>query len=490
MAKLSERELDILAYTLLGEAGGEGRSGMQAVMHVIMNRAESGRFPSNLAAVATQSNAAGIHQFSTWNDPIMGGNRPMATYSRQSAAFRRARQIAEEAVAGRSTDPTGGALFFYSTSMDTPPYWWDSEAPLGGRQIGNHIFAQRRTVDAPVPMDRPGQTNPIGNVAKTDKNAPAGKTAEGLAINPVRTVVIDPITGMPVSNGNVSISDKVRFAGEVQTAAQRLAAAKKLSAATPLSTAATSYAGQETSKASKTVPSSMVTKSITDAYNSQTPEAYKAAQQAAKAKRAAATIDQIIKDSTTARAADPNLQTALDKMAAQRRAQLDVASQKSTTFTQSASDQENIVKLGKLGNSSKASDKARNANGAVDFPPALDFNNPPKLQNNKVAKQVVTQIVPLVKPQVTRPLTPAQKAAQIKAVTKSTVQLQPSVTVQYGGPTTTKRQYNPDTNQWETKTVPVKPSKSSSSGSSVDMKKFESRFGSDWRNTSGSSLTG
>lgn len=65
--ELTQAEKEILAYTLLGEASGEGRAGMAAVMNVIKNRAESGRYSDNPAAVALQKNSRGIRQFSTWN---------------------------------------------------------------------------------------------------------------------------------------------------------------------------------------------------------------------------------------------------------------------------------------------------------------------------------------------------------------------------------------------------------------------------------------
>lgn len=138
--KLTESEKRVLAYTLLGEAGGEGAAGMEAVMAVIVNRSKSGRYPSNLAAVATQSSPKGVHQFSTWNTPALEGNNPVNMYSTSSATFQQALKIVEKAEAGTLVDPTGGATHFYATASKVP-YWWSSEAKNGSVTIGGHTFA-------------------------------------------------------------------------------------------------------------------------------------------------------------------------------------------------------------------------------------------------------------------------------------------------------------------------------------------------------------
>lgn len=150
---LSQEELNLLAYTLLGEAGGEGRRGMEAVMHVIKNRSESPRWSDNPALVAIQKNTKGVHQFSTWNSSSLGGNNP-TKFSTNSSAFREALSVVKDVLGGESVDPTRGATHFYANSM-AQPYWWTSEAPKGAVKIGNHFFGARRDEAAPVPAVKP-----------------------------------------------------------------------------------------------------------------------------------------------------------------------------------------------------------------------------------------------------------------------------------------------------------------------------------------------
>lgn len=156
---MTDEELRILAWTLLGEAGGEGTHGMEAVAHVIRNRAMSGRYPSNPAAVALQQNSAGVSQFSTWNPISMGGNIPRARYPVNSPAFAQAMGVVER-VFGDSPghDPTFGATHYYAPRGmpgGDEPYWWNSEAPFGGKKIGRHVFALKRDPLIPVPVDKP-----------------------------------------------------------------------------------------------------------------------------------------------------------------------------------------------------------------------------------------------------------------------------------------------------------------------------------------------
>jgi hypothetical protein len=162
---MTEEELRVLAWTLLGEAAGEGPAGMAAVAHVIRNRAASGRFPDNPAAVALQSNSQGTHQFSTWNAITNGGNLPRARYPVGSESFNSALRIAEKVFgATPGADPTQGATHYYSPKGmkdGAAPYWWRSEARRGEKQIGGHIFAIKYDPKtAPTPATR--SVDPVG----------------------------------------------------------------------------------------------------------------------------------------------------------------------------------------------------------------------------------------------------------------------------------------------------------------------------------------
>lgn len=148
--RLSEDQ--ILAYTLLGEAGGESKDGQAAVIHVILNRARaSGR--SARAEALRGNNKTGKHAFSTWNNAVGLKSK----YATSSAAFQAALALVQAVKAGTIPDPTGGATHYYANTganaIDAP-YWWEKESSLGQPiQIGNHIFAARGPVTsvAPVP---------------------------------------------------------------------------------------------------------------------------------------------------------------------------------------------------------------------------------------------------------------------------------------------------------------------------------------------------
>lgn len=137
MAELTPYERDILIRTVLGEARGEGNVGMQAVAHVIQNRANSGQYPTNPADVALQNK-----QFSTWNQGE-GGNNPQQ-FSPNSDLYRRAADIVDQVWSGQAQDPTNGALFYHTPQVS--PRWSAEVNKHGTTQIGNHIFYNGRPV--------------------------------------------------------------------------------------------------------------------------------------------------------------------------------------------------------------------------------------------------------------------------------------------------------------------------------------------------------
>jgi spore germination cell wall hydrolase CwlJ-like protein len=125
-----------MALTMWGEARREGEIGMRAVGHVVDNRRRSGRH----GAYATDTVSA-AYQFSCWN-PGDPNRRALDTIDRlppDSAdhhAWLAARRIADEILAGRSQDPTGGALFYHTVAVT--PRWSAGVPPV--RRIGSHLF--------------------------------------------------------------------------------------------------------------------------------------------------------------------------------------------------------------------------------------------------------------------------------------------------------------------------------------------------------------
>lgn len=137
MVELTDRQKDILIRTALGEARGEGVEGMADVIQVIFNRAQSGQYPSDPAAVATQP-----YQFSTWNRGE-GGNNPQQ-FKPSDPIYRKAEQALEAVTSGSRPDYTGGALFYHTPAVN--PNWSGEVNRFGTIQRNGHIFYPSRPV--------------------------------------------------------------------------------------------------------------------------------------------------------------------------------------------------------------------------------------------------------------------------------------------------------------------------------------------------------
>lgn len=133
----TEREADVLARTLWGEARGEGPEGMGAVASVVLNRvavaaAHGGRYwwGGDVIAVCLKP-----WQFSCWN-------RADPNYARLQALdaadlhFATALRVARRALAGVLADPTGGATHYHTRAIS--PAWARGAQPTAA--IGAHVF--------------------------------------------------------------------------------------------------------------------------------------------------------------------------------------------------------------------------------------------------------------------------------------------------------------------------------------------------------------
>jgi spore germination cell wall hydrolase CwlJ-like protein len=138
---ISDEDYDVvdahwMALTMWGEARNQGEIGMRAVGHVIANRREAkthGTFVTETVSAAWQ--------FSCWNknDPNRAMMLAIEDLPEGGAAHRQwlaAKRIAAEVLAGRSADPTGGALFYHTIAVQ--PAWSRGMAPV--TQIGDHLF--------------------------------------------------------------------------------------------------------------------------------------------------------------------------------------------------------------------------------------------------------------------------------------------------------------------------------------------------------------
>ena len=132
MQKVTAEDLWTAAMTAWGEARGEGREGMQAVLLVIRNRAMDLRW-SRLSVAAICRQPA---QFSVWNakDP----NRPrLMVLSLDNALFRTCLTMAIQVFSGETADAVRGATHYYADTI-TPPYWAQGKEPVA--HIGHHLF--------------------------------------------------------------------------------------------------------------------------------------------------------------------------------------------------------------------------------------------------------------------------------------------------------------------------------------------------------------
>ena len=118
----ADEALQCLAGAIYFESKGEPLTGQLAVAEVIINRAKSGRFPSDVCAVVKQRG-----QFSF----VRGGQIPTIT---KGASYRTAVAVAKVALASAWNSPADKALYF--NTPDRRP----SVRAIKVASIGNHVF--------------------------------------------------------------------------------------------------------------------------------------------------------------------------------------------------------------------------------------------------------------------------------------------------------------------------------------------------------------
>lgn len=119
---INDKEFELLARLIHGEARGERYIGQVAVGAVILNRVLSPYFPNDIREVIYQPG-----QFS----PVSNGQinlRPNRTSYRAARA------------ALQGQDPTRGACYFYNPRTAENKWWFESREVVV--KIGNHVFAK------------------------------------------------------------------------------------------------------------------------------------------------------------------------------------------------------------------------------------------------------------------------------------------------------------------------------------------------------------
>ncbi|PYF05811.1 N-acetylmuramoyl-L-alanine amidase [Ureibacillus chungkukjangi] len=117
--KYSERDLQLMANAVYGEARGEPYEGQVAVAAVILNRLESAEFPNTISDIIFQPGAfTAVADGQIWLTPNA-----------------RAKEAVLDAMNG--WDPTENALYYFNPKTATSKWIW-SRPQI--KQIGEHIF--------------------------------------------------------------------------------------------------------------------------------------------------------------------------------------------------------------------------------------------------------------------------------------------------------------------------------------------------------------
>lgn len=133
---VTEKDRDVFARTLWGEARGESLSGQIAVAWTIRNRVFDGKDRSwwgeGYAGVCQRP-----YQFSCWNknDPnfaYLSGAKPIPFRE-----FAQAQIAADQVIDGKVPDPTSGATHYYATSIKAPGWSVKAKQTL---KLGGHVF--------------------------------------------------------------------------------------------------------------------------------------------------------------------------------------------------------------------------------------------------------------------------------------------------------------------------------------------------------------
>ena len=127
------RALNCLTQAIYYEAGFESAAGRRAVAQVVLNRVRHPAFPKSVCGVVFQGGELATCQFSFTCDGALGR-------SPQPEAWRRARAVAAEALAGSVETSVGGSTHYHADYV--APYWAPRLAKI--TQIGAHIFYRWR----------------------------------------------------------------------------------------------------------------------------------------------------------------------------------------------------------------------------------------------------------------------------------------------------------------------------------------------------------
>lgn len=130
-----DEQIDVMARTAWGEARGEGQSGMQAVLNVVMNRVKKGSW----YGATPKDVCLKKYQFSCWLDSDPNKAKLLAV-DENDKDFARAKYMATLAYDGQLTDITKGATNYVNLASlgDNVPSWVNNMKL--STTIGKHSF--------------------------------------------------------------------------------------------------------------------------------------------------------------------------------------------------------------------------------------------------------------------------------------------------------------------------------------------------------------
>ncbi|MCC7299677.1 MAG: cell wall hydrolase [Verrucomicrobia bacterium] len=134
---LDNTDRQIIATCMVLEAGGEGTDGMQAVLNVILNRADGCQ---DRMVEQTVKYGAFSCMSSVWKKPEPDYGPLIDRAQTQSGVYKEALHLIALMEEGFLWDNTSGATHYHAASIH--PYWADSLRYL--TTIGNHIFYVER----------------------------------------------------------------------------------------------------------------------------------------------------------------------------------------------------------------------------------------------------------------------------------------------------------------------------------------------------------
>jgi spore germination cell wall hydrolase CwlJ-like protein len=124
-----ESDLQCLALNVYWEGRSEPLEGQRAIAHLTLNRVAHGKFPKTVCDVVDQGVGKQACQFQWRCD-----SKTDAPLNR--AQWARALAVAREALAGKSADPTKGAVYLHAHYVQ--PSWFSTRQLT--TRIAGHVF--------------------------------------------------------------------------------------------------------------------------------------------------------------------------------------------------------------------------------------------------------------------------------------------------------------------------------------------------------------